>query len=704
MDYKRLYKIIKEESESIKSIYSYKDLSGAFGHLFLKMMFEISDDECYEAYTDGGDDNGIDAIYFNESNNLEIHFFQFKFPGNESTIDKGVTQDEALKIFNGARVFISDHFDELSWNDELKDARTFLENIGSKYIGKEKYIIHIVRFSSLPSSDMQNIQIIKENILSYKKETGITFLLEQSYAFEIDELYQKYIYSEWPTIQLKYSSRSIEFDGGNSKTSLYYISLYDLYDQLNDKMHSVFEGNVRYFLGKNLINKNIINTLINRSECQNFHLLNNGITIVCDKYDNQDRNNIVLINRCSIINGAQTVGSIISTINEFVSTGRSVDYFKDSFVLVKVINVYGRNPEMINKLVLTLNTQNPMARSYRVSNDVTVRQIKDYVFENSKYILTSKRNEFEHLKLTTPNFSKTKDNCFDIETALKITVSFENIKGLAPNAKRRMSILFKDENIDEILNSLGGEKMIIYLDIYKMLNYIVNGVRKILYDNNAEIDNTFLVHGFDKSTINMYRFVSLGDTLIMFAIGEYCRINNKDISSVDQDFIFNIIKEIAPLYQNNDIYNYSRSSLAFLSISNLIKNNKIYCNDNCVNFPELFSDDYQNATMKKENISEDALCTQIYSLANTNGGNLYVGIDDGQTIQNLNKKDIENVKSIIDNLKDIELKQFIKTIDNKTFMIIYVSKSSDSKSFNGKYFIRLTNGFIAEYRSEEKKD
>ena len=53
----------------------------AFIQLFLQMQFGVDDSEAIDSITDGGKDNGIDAIFIDESKEQKVvHFFQFKFP------------------------------------------------------------------------------------------------------------------------------------------------------------------------------------------------------------------------------------------------------------------------------------------------------------------------------------------------------------------------------------------------------------------------------------------------------------------------------------------------------------------------------------------------------------------------------------------------------------------------------------------------
>lgn len=51
--YEMIYSQIKANIDELMNIYEYKNESIAFGHLMLKYIFNISNDEAYESMTDG---------------------------------------------------------------------------------------------------------------------------------------------------------------------------------------------------------------------------------------------------------------------------------------------------------------------------------------------------------------------------------------------------------------------------------------------------------------------------------------------------------------------------------------------------------------------------------------------------------------------------------------------------------------------------
>lgn len=57
------------------------------------------------------------------------------------------------------------------------------------------------------------------------------------------------------------------------------IEIYRLIDEFGD---SLFEKNIRRYLGRNAVNEGIIDTLSDKDKKANFFFFNNGITMICD--------------------------------------------------------------------------------------------------------------------------------------------------------------------------------------------------------------------------------------------------------------------------------------------------------------------------------------------------------------------------------------------------------------------------------------
>jgi len=83
----------------------------------------------------------------------------------------------------------------------------------------------------------------------------------------------------------------------------------------NNIRASLFDDNVRDYLGENSVNSEIIETI--KNEPAKFILFNNGVTIVCDRYTSSNRK--ITIENPKIVNGCQTSHVLFKAYKEGIS-------------------------------------------------------------------------------------------------------------------------------------------------------------------------------------------------------------------------------------------------------------------------------------------------------------------------------------------------------------------------------------------------
>ncbi len=108
---------------------------------------------------------------------------------------------------------------------------------------------------------------------------------------------------------------------------------------------NIFEDNVRDYQGDTAINKEIRKTLENKPN--EFVLLNNGITIVCDEMHEGNRR--ISITNPQIVNGCQTCNEIFHCYETGVS-------LENAYVVIKVVG--SSEDSIVNSIVKGTNRQN----------------------------------------------------------------------------------------------------------------------------------------------------------------------------------------------------------------------------------------------------------------------------------------------------------------------------------------------------------
>lgn len=556
--FERIYEDLKQDLQYIVEEYYQGNLSSAFGHFFLKMKFGLSNDETYECMTDGFNDNGIDAIY--TENNKTVHFFQFKFPEEISGISKGIKEDEVLKLTNGFENFVApkDEFSKLTWNDLLLEKREEYEK-NDIY----DYKLWIVRFSNQKVNE-KIINKMENFLCKYSQRTGNTIENNFLGADSCVTLYENNIKNIWPDFKLKYKKTLSPFSDEKSIINSAFVPLIDIYGTFYPIRDKIYEGNVRYLNPNSKINDGIKNTIL--FNYQNFHLLNNGITIICKACNDNTAQGYLDIKNGTIINGAQTVGTIINTLHNMEFEKRK-DY-SDSFVFVRIVSLNG-DEQITNDMVYTLNTQNQMKSSYIISNDAIVKNVQDRINNETEFFLEVKNNEFNFEKERNKEFNKLAKNSIDIETFIQVYVAFYNIANLANLAKNNKANLFESSNVQKIINELDYEKSVKAYRIYLKLMDIIKDYRA--YRKNQDKTDILEILDIKPEEISDFKFLNTGNIIIMYALG--LAYLNKGIDPSSN--IINIIKYLKSFFKGeNNISNATKIKESFDAVKELMENYK----------------------------------------------------------------------------------------------------------------------------------
>lgn len=185
----------------------------------------------------------------------------------------------------------------------------------------------------------------------------------------------------------------------------YYIvtPVYELYKMLlaaEKKGYSIFEKNIREYLGTNPINNGIVETLKSESERKNFMYYNNGITIVCEKIktssiDTASGLRVLPLVNPQIVNGCQTVNSIKKVLENLTEPTVRADY-KNVYVMVKALVVDDmdnpRNKSFYRNVVRYTNKQNAILEKAFVSNMDAFYRIQEE-FEKRGFLLLVKPSD-----------------------------------------------------------------------------------------------------------------------------------------------------------------------------------------------------------------------------------------------------------------------------------------------------------------------
>ncbi len=271
-------------------------------------MCGLPDADGVGALADGTDDGGIDALYFDRvGQRLIVVQSKFKRPNNpEHPQGVGPNQAETLKFISGVKALIQRRFDifNAAIRDRLDVIEEALDTPGVK-------ICLVLSFlgESLDTHSQQDLDafVTENNKLSKCMSLKIVGI-SQSYDWFIAEQAAKPVdvqitLERWAAIDAP-------------RKAIYgLVKGQDIAALVAEHGTALFERNIRHYLGSIGVNVAIEETV--RRWPGDFFYLNNGITAVAGSITpapgTPDRC-IFDLNNFSIVNGAQTAGSIANAL------------------------------------------------------------------------------------------------------------------------------------------------------------------------------------------------------------------------------------------------------------------------------------------------------------------------------------------------------------------------------------------------------
>ena len=349
---------LRKEIKALAKMFSVPDYQ-AFALWFAKLALDLDDDDAFDALSvEGPNEKGMDLFWVDHTNQ-RVFIAQCKYSVKGTHRPKVKDLESLLSCTDW--LVSPGVLDREGRSELVAAARDFQEAIERDYsvqlwfayCGKRDENIdkRVRAFKANPENEQQ-------------RRTAIHCDLDV-----LQSMYEEYRGEgrriETATIQMHTSGGEVEGSFGKGLlTSITAHELISLYENFGDQL---FARNVRSWLGarKGSVNAGIIDTVENDRERGNFWAYNNGITIVCDRYDYDPNTRRLKLFDFSIVNGCQTT----------VALARSKDsaMTDEVFLLARIICP----PEsIIDSVIRYTNSQNLIRRWDLVSQDRTQRRLK----------------------------------------------------------------------------------------------------------------------------------------------------------------------------------------------------------------------------------------------------------------------------------------------------------------------------------------
>ncbi|WP_179135726.1 AIPR family protein [Planomicrobium okeanokoites] len=347
---------------------------GDNAHLLYALdMYEKVDDihsVAANSLTDGNDDKKCDLVYIDEEKGTAIlaQGYFSKSKSGSAPANKASDLNTAVAwLLNGNLEKIGN----LKLKPKAKELREAIINGSIEHI--ELWYVHNCQESVNVLNEIEQAEKTAHSILnSVFKDSNVSSVK----AFEVGNKTLEQWYIDSQTVISVTEEFNLKLIGGyemiSEKWKAYVTTvsaewIYDLYEKYGENK-KLFSANVRDYLGHRNSDKNINNTIKTTASNQpnNFWVYNNGITALVNNFQVDKTSNSLTIKGISIVNGAQTTGSIGS-----LKSSPNAD------TLVPIRFVKCDDTEIVQSIINYNNSQNKIEAADFRSKDSVQKRLRD---------------------------------------------------------------------------------------------------------------------------------------------------------------------------------------------------------------------------------------------------------------------------------------------------------------------------------------
>lgn len=379
----------------------------------------LDDAPAAQTVTDGPQDNGIDAVYFDPAEHT-CFLVQAKWiaSGNGS-----VQLGDALKFIQGVRDLLEAKFDQfnarmLQHQDKIFSA---LSDTSAKftlvlvYTGEQPLSPEVQKpFDDLLAEMNSPTEMVFLEVLNQARLHSIVATGAVGEAVDLEIMLH-----QWGLVKEPF----IAYYGQVAVSDIVAWGSYGV--RLTSK-------NLRQFRGLTEINESIGKTLSTTPE--KFWYFNNGITILCDSVRKKPlggSSTDIGTFECkgaSVVNGAQTVGTIVGAAQ------KDQNQLAAARVLVRLISLDNCPPNFADELTRATNTQNRIERRDFAALDPNQKRLR------TELLLECQK---EYAYQSGENAPSESVGCTLDDAAVALACAMSDV-GLSVQAKREVGMLYED--------------------------------------------------------------------------------------------------------------------------------------------------------------------------------------------------------------------------------------------------------------------
>lgn len=324
----------------------------AFVLLCAKVMLGLTDEEAIEALTEGGNDFGVDAIEVGDLNDGEFVVTLFQGKYHHANLDgvKGFPQSGVEKAVQAVRAL----FNPLARVDLNPRLQARIEGIRSLILDG-----NIPRVRFLLCSNGESWKVPESQAIIERERFGDRATFEHV----SHEVLVQILGATQPVKEsIRFTGRSLTEDSQFVRVFVGKVAVSEIARIMAAHGDRLLDRNIRRYLGLhgNRVNEAIQRTLADPHERPNFFFYNNGVTLICERFDFnalQSENHIVRVEGLQIINGGQTSKTIQVTL---ASQQQLPSVWDDAHVLVRLYQVPRDAGPSVQTITYAINSQNPV--------------------------------------------------------------------------------------------------------------------------------------------------------------------------------------------------------------------------------------------------------------------------------------------------------------------------------------------------------
>ncbi len=367
---------VESEVLLLRDSYVQDSMDASFAQWVLELLFPFLDsDQAFNLLTEPTDDTWNINAHFRDDENAV--FFLVSAHYSNASRDTSLGPGIIYSLLDAFRMASGGTGDTMRLPSVLTEANLAL---------REGYALSII-LASLADFDAS----VDPNALA--KKHGLN---EQQFRyFDRAQLRRIYAgleeYDETQSIILNLESNASH--AGPVEAIVGNVTGRELTNALKDLVPRVYDVNLRAPLGTTKVNKQMRETLADEEERRFFWYYNNGITILCTRFEASSNDaNIVTVYSPRIVNGAQTTDTILSARDEELE-GVSI--------MVRLIEALPGANQVGDDLYMNIarytNSQNPIETPDFRSNEAVQKQLHDK-FADLGWFYESRRGQLEDAK------------------------------------------------------------------------------------------------------------------------------------------------------------------------------------------------------------------------------------------------------------------------------------------------------------------